>query len=137
MMHYLISKDCPLQIIHQINLNHMNWNPHHLFQHKIMLAELKLKKLDSCYTYQISHYHLPLIGPLYKFPLSMSTTQKAFFPWFFQLCFPHVHHYYYNHEFIRLIYTNMHFTSLIIMTPDLTNLLSMKKRQNGKNGRMR
>ena len=68
MLHYLINKACTLQINHQIHLNPMNWNPCHLFQHKLML-ELRLKKLDSCYTYQISHYHLPLIGPLYKCPL--------------------------------------------------------------------
>ena len=42
--------------------------------------------------------------------LSMSTTQKYFFPWLFQLCSPQVQQFLNNHAFMRLICTNMHFT---------------------------
>ena len=87
MIHFLIRKTCPLQLNRQIHFNPMKWNPPHLFQ-QILMPELKLKKLDSFYIYQILHQHLQLIGLLQAFHLSMSTTQKDFFPWLFQ---PRIH----------------------------------------------
>ena len=123
MMHYLLTKACPVQINHQINLNPMNWNPHHLFQHRLML-ELKFEEIR-----QLLHIpNIPLPPSIDWPPIEMSPINeyntKGLLSIAFPTLFPQVQQCYYNHAFIKLICMNMHFTLFAIMTIDFPNILS-------------